>query len=281
MKKVSVVIPVYNEEAVIGDCLKSLEKQTYEDFGVIIIDDGSTDKTLDILSKLQTTNYKLQILKQKHKGPGAARNLGAKGTRGEILVFVDADMTFDKDFIKKLVEPINKGEEKGIFSKEEYVSNWENIWARCWNINEGWPEKRRHSKDYPDSQKVFRAILASEFKKAGGFDPKAGYMDDWTLSEKLGYEAKNAPGARFYHRNPESLCEIFKQAKWVAKRRYKAGVLGYWIAAIRASLPISLVVALFKSVVNLQPAFFIFKVVYDAAIFIGILEYVILGKVLK
>jgi len=58
MKKVSVVIPVYNEEAVIGDCLKSLEKQAYEDFEVIIIDDGSTDKTLDILSKLQTTNYK-------------------------------------------------------------------------------------------------------------------------------------------------------------------------------------------------------------------------------
>ncbi len=277
MKKVSVVIPVYNEEAVIGDCLKSLEKQAYEDFEVIIIDDGSTDKTLDILSKLQTPNYKLQILKQEHKGPGAARNLGAKQAKGKILVFVDADMTFDKDFIKKLVEPINKEEKKGTFSKEEYVSNWENIWARCWNINEGWPEKRRHPENYSDKQKVFRAILKSEFNKVGGFEP-GGYTDDYSLSEKLGYEAVVAKGAKFYHRNPESLCEIFKQAKWIGKRQYKLGALGYIIALIRASLPVSLIVGLLKSIIKFQPAFLIFKVVYDFGICLGIFSYVLLKK---
>ena len=86
--KVSVIIPVYNEEKVIGDCLDSLAKQTYKDLEIIVVDDGSTDNTFGVISKFQTPNYKLQILKQHHLGPGIARNLGAKHATGQTLVFV-------------------------------------------------------------------------------------------------------------------------------------------------------------------------------------------------
>lgn len=277
--KISVIVPTYNEERDIEDCLKSLAKQNHKDFEVIVVDDGSRDDTLKVIRGFQSSVFSLQLLWQSHKGPGAARNLGVKKARGEVLVFVDADMTFDRDFLKRLVQPIEEGKIKGTFSKEEYVSNWDSVWARCWNINEGWEDKRRHPKDYPDTQKVFRAILGKEFKKVGGFDPKGGYIDDWSLSEKLGYEAKNAPGAKFYHKNPETLAEIFKQAKWIAKRKYKLGILGYFIALIRASLPVSLVFGFFKAVVNLRPAFVVFKAVYDFGIFIGILEYIFLGRI--
>jgi len=277
MKKTSVVIPVYNEEDVIMDCLFSLDKQTHPSFEVIIIDDGSTDNTRKLVKEYRSGKYKLVIIKQNHKGPGAGRNLGAKKTTGEILVFVDADMTFDKDFLKKLVKPIDLGKERGTFSKEEYVSNWNNVWARCWNINEGWVNKRRHPANYPDKQEVFRAILKSEFDKVGGFEP-GGYTDDYSLYEKLGYKAVVAKEARFYHKNPSSLCEIFKHAKWVGKRPYKLGALGYIIALIRASLPVSLIVGLFKSIIKLQPVFLIFKVVYDFGLFLGIFSYVFLKK---
>ncbi|MBU0776936.1 glycosyltransferase [Patescibacteria group bacterium] len=277
MKKISVVIPAYNEEDVIIDCLSSLDKQTHSNFEVIIVDDGSTDKTPKLVKGFNPNKYKLVIIKQNHKGPGAGRNLGSERATSEILVFVDADMTFDKDFLEKLVKPIDSGEEKGTFSKEEHVSNWGNIWAKCWNINEGWADKRRHPANYPDKQKVFRAILKSEFDKVDGFDP-GGYTDDYSLSEKLGYEAVVAKGARFYHKNPSSLFEIFKHAKWVGKRPYKLGVLGCMVALIRASLPVSLIVGLFKSIIKLQPAFLIFKVVYDFGIFLGILEYIFLKK---
>lgn len=138
MKKISVVIPIYNEEAVIVDCLSSLDKQTHSDFEVIIVDDGSTDETPQLVKKYRPDKYKLTLVKQNHNGPGVGRNLGSEKATGEILVFVDADMTFDKDFLKKLVKPIDSGKEKGTFSKEEHVSNWGNTWARCWNINEGW-----------------------------------------------------------------------------------------------------------------------------------------------
>jgi len=257
MSKLSVIIPTYNEEGVIRDCLSSLNNQTIKDFEIIVVDDGSTDKTMNILSGMQEAKYRLQILKQKHKGPGEARNLGVKRSKGEVIVFVDADMTFDKNFLKELTSPIVEGAVKGTFSKNEMVSNWDNVWARSWNINEGWEDGRRHPKDYPDSQKVFRAILKSEFEKVGGFDPSLGYMDDWSLSKKLGYEAKNVKGAKFYHKNPETLKEIFSHAKWVAKRPYKLGGVGKLVALVRVSLPISVLVGLFKSVIHLQPAFFV------------------------
>ena len=272
--KISVIIPTYNEEKVIGKCLESLSKQTYKDLEVIVVDDGSTDETL---SKIKG----IKVLKEEHKGPGAARNLGAKEAKGEILVFVDADMTFEPDFIEKLVEPIISGKTKGTFSKDEYVSNWENIWARCWNINEGWEPKRRHPKGYSDKQKVFRAILKSEFEKVGGFDVTRGYNDDWSLSEKLGYKAEVVSGAVFYHKNPDNLGEIYEQAKWVAKRKYKLGIFGIFYNLLVFSFPDSLWIGFWKSLLRREPLFIVFKVVYDFGAFLGILEYFLFGKVSK
>jgi len=111
----------------------------------------------------------------------------------------------------------------------------------------------------------------------GGFDP-GGYTDDYSLSEKLGYEAMATSGARFYHSNPSSLSEVFKQAKWVGKRKYKFGYLGYFVALLRASLPVSLIVGLFKSLINFQPAFLMFKLTYDLGIFMGVLGYIFLKR---
>jgi len=278
--KISVIVPTYNEAETIEDCLASLEKQSYKDFEIIVVDDGSSDQTLSILSKLEISpaeqspalqeNLKLIILHQLHKGPGAARNLGTKHSSGEILVFVDADMTFDKNFLKNLVKPIMAGKTKGTFSRHEYVSNWDNPWAKCWNINQNWEDKRRHPKNYPDKQKVFRAIVKSEFDKVAGF-VSGDYTDDYSLFEKLGYMADSAPNAIFYHRNPDNLTEIFKQARWIGKRKYKLRKFGYFVAAVRAFFPISILIGIIKSIMNTEPRFLIFKIVYDFGIFVGIL----------
>lgn len=280
--KISVVIPTFNEEGVITACLQSLAGQKYPDFEVILVDDGSTDNSkLKIQNaKLQYKNLRLSVFSQDHKGPGAARNIGASKAKGEILVFVDADMTFDVNFLLKLTEPIVKGESRGTFSREEYVANWDSIWARCWNINQGWEPKRRHSKGYPDKQKVFRAILASEFNRAGGFTP-GGYTDDWSLSEKLGYSATASSGAIFYHANPESLIEIYKQAKWSAKREYKLGCIGRIGRLMLASLPFSVVIGIVNSFIHVEPGYIVFKIVYDLGVFVGILEMWLGGRMTK
>ena len=268
--RVSVIIPTYNEEKVIANCLNSLLTQTLKEFEVILVDDGSTDKTLHLIKALKEKDKRIKVLSQPHSGPGPARNLGASIATGEILVFVDSDMTFAPIFLEKLIAPIENNEAKGTFSKDELVSNNENVWSICWGINENWEKGKRHARDYPNEQKVFRAILKREFDKVKGFDP-AGNPDDWPLPHKLASLAVAAPGAVFEHENPSSLREVFKQAKWIGKRKYKLGVLGKLIAMARSSLPVSIVVGLWKSIINMSPPFLIFKIIYDFWVFLGAL----------
>src|SRR5688500_11953753 len=142
---ISVIIPTFNEEDNIKSCLDSLLDQSYEPIEIIVVDDGSTDKTVSIIESLPVT-----LIKQSHKGPALARNNGANKAKGEVYVFIDADMTFSKEFIKDLISPILDSEYKGTFSKEEYISNWDNVWSRCWNFNQNWPQQKMIPDDYPD-----------------------------------------------------------------------------------------------------------------------------------
>lgn len=268
--KVSVIIPVFNEEKTIADCLNSLLEQSYKDIEIIIIDDGSTDKTVEIVKQ-----YPVRLLTQTHQGPGIARNLGAKEAKGEILVFVDGDMVFDERFVEKLTEPIRDGQVIGTFSKEEFVLNKDNVWSKCWNINKGLPIDKMHIENYPDEQNVFRAILKREFLKVGGFTP-IGYVDDHTIAEKLGVKAKVARGAVFYHRNPDNLVEVFQQARWIGKseykrRRIKNEQVMRLVTLIRYSVPLSIIKGLYSTTMNNLPQFLIFKLIYDLAVEISLI----------
>jgi glycosyltransferase involved in cell wall biosynthesis len=278
--QVSIVIPIYNQSQFIEKCLGSLWEQNEESFQIIIVDDGSSDKTQRVLSKFKVNpsptesrrgreTVKLKVFKQKHQGPALARNFGVSKASGKILVFVDGDMYFDKDFLKQLIQPIKFGQAKGTYSTEEYVANWKNCWARCWNYNWNLPDKRRIDFKNVDQQKDFRAILKTEFNKVGGFD-NIGYTDTWTLSEKLGYRPQ-ATRAKYYHFNPSTLKEVFQQARWVAKRPYKLGKIGFLLTLVTANPVFSLINGIRKAIRKKEPAFIIFKVVYDLGIIFGLL----------
>lgn len=272
--KVSIIIPAFNEEKVISNCLDSLRKQTYKDVEIIVVDDGSTDKTLDVLSKFEIRNSRFEILKQNHLGAGNARNLGAKHALGKILVFVDADMEFEKNFIEKLIYPILYKQFIGTFSKEEYVLNKDNVWSKCWNINKGLPFNKMHPINYPDEQNVFRAILKSEFDRVGGFKP-IGYIDDHTLAEKLGIKAQVAPDAIFYHQNPDNLQEIYKQARWIGKSEFKRRKISNelimkLITMIRYSLLLSILNGVIGTIRFSLPQYILFKIIYDLGIEISL-----------
>ena len=277
--QLSVIIPVYNEAKYIPGCLESLNHQTLKPDEIIIVDDGSTDETLKIVNSLnsknpagQIENCKLKIVSQAHHGAGAARNLGAQHATGEILVFVDADMEFSPEFIDRLSAPIRQGKAKGTFSKHEYVKNWHNPWAKAWNFCLSLKDNRLIPQNYPDTAPVFRAILKSEFDRAAGFDQTRGYDDDWTLSEKLGYQATVASDAIYYHHNPDSPREIFRQARWQASRKYKLGVLGQILALIKISFRIFLVRNLYQ---------FIALNCYLAGLKIGFMQNLLRFKVSK
>lgn len=91
MPKISVIIPVYNMEKYIGECLDSVLKQTLTDIEVIAINDGSTDESLKIIQEYQKNDNRIIIIDKKNAGVGAARNDGIKAATGEFLAFMDPD----------------------------------------------------------------------------------------------------------------------------------------------------------------------------------------------
>lgn len=104
MIKISVIIPVYNTEEYIGECLDSLINQTYPNMEIIAIDDGSTDGTLDIMKSYEAQYPdKLKVLTQANQGQAVARNHGLEFATGDYLGFVDSDDWVDKDMYEKMI----------------------------------------------------------------------------------------------------------------------------------------------------------------------------------
>lgn len=89
--KVSIIVPVFNEERHLLSCLNSLLKQTITDIEVLCINDGSTDNSLQILDDLKAKDSRIKIFEQDHSGAGNARNLGIQVASGQFIAFVDAD----------------------------------------------------------------------------------------------------------------------------------------------------------------------------------------------
>ena len=92
---VSVIIPVYNTEKYLRECIDSVVNQTLKDIEIICVDDGSTDGSLGILREYEAEDTRVKVLTQSHKDAGAARNLGLKYAKGEYLSFLDSDDFFD------------------------------------------------------------------------------------------------------------------------------------------------------------------------------------------
>ena len=100
--KISVIIPVYNSEKYLRVCLDSLLNQTFQNFEIICIDDGSTDKSLEILKKYEKQDNRFKVLMQTHAGAGAARNLGIKSAGGKYIQFLDSDDYFKPDLLAEM-----------------------------------------------------------------------------------------------------------------------------------------------------------------------------------
>lgn len=110
MKTISVIIPVFNTEKYIEDCLQSISKQSFTDFEILAINDGSTDSSLEILEKYQEKETRLHIFSQENSGVSVARNLGIEKAKGDYIAFIDSDDTIDKFYLERLYKSITSKE---------------------------------------------------------------------------------------------------------------------------------------------------------------------------
>lgn len=101
--KISVIVPAYNSESTIERCLKSLIKQTYNNMEIIVINDGSTDKTDEIIRRIVAENFdKIKYISRENKGIGFTRNEGLKNATGDLIGFTDSDDFVEPDMFEKM-----------------------------------------------------------------------------------------------------------------------------------------------------------------------------------
>ena len=128
---ISIIIPVYNQAKKLAECLASIAAQTYTDYEIIVVDDGSQEKIEAVLSSFlqkqeswrlskdtempasagMTEKNRVMFIKQANQGAPAARNRGAKEAKGEYLLFCDADIIMDKQMLEYLVEALQENPE--------------------------------------------------------------------------------------------------------------------------------------------------------------------------
>lgn len=147
---ISIVIPVYNAEKYISNTIKSLFNQTYKNFEVVIIDDGSSDNSMQIVDKeMKQKDISYTIIHQMNQGLGKARNVGYENASGEWILFLDADDTiqpFSIEIYTKIIEKEKKVDI--IFSKFRDVDEKYSLDSVEYNDTYSWIEKDTISKEF-------------------------------------------------------------------------------------------------------------------------------------
>ena len=108
-KMISVIVPVYNVEEYLEECLESIRKQTYQDIEVILVNDGSTDGSQAICEYFCQTDKRFRLINQKNQGQSVARNHGVKESLGEYIMFVDSDDVVSLGLLEQLMKYMSNG----------------------------------------------------------------------------------------------------------------------------------------------------------------------------
>ncbi len=125
MPKVSVIIPVYNGEKFLSEAIESVVAQTYLDWEIITVNDGSTDRSLEILRKYEKQlPSKIYVINQENKGPSLTRNMAIAEAKGEYIAFLDCDDSWLPEKLEKQVEFLDLNKEFGLIYSDCYVIDY-------------------------------------------------------------------------------------------------------------------------------------------------------------
>ena len=187
MAQVSIIIPAYNAESTILETIESVQKQTFSDWELIVIDDGSTDRSLEILSTV--TDSRLMVFSYKNAGVSVARNRGISHAKSDFIAFLDADDLWTPDKLELQLAALKKHPEAGV--------------AYSWTMNMNSTGDTFYSGDKVYFQgNVYVELLISNFiangsnllirreaiESIGEFDPNLIPCEDWDYYLRLASE---------------------------------------------------------------------------------------------
>lgn len=227
----SVIIPAYNAEKTIGNCISSILNQSFRDFEIIVVDDGSSDNTAEVVKGFPS----VKLLRQKNLGPAAARNNGGTHASGGYLVFLDSDCVANRNWLREMLAPFKDRAIAGVQGR--YKNKQKELIARFIHleIEERYEKMAKHR--YIDFIGSYSAAYRVDvFKEMKGFDtffPMAS-GEDTDLSFRIheaGYKMIFNPKAIVYHSHPISFWKFVKvkffRALWRTKiyKKHKKKVL--------------------------------------------------------
>lgn len=108
MSEVSIIVPIYNRESTLEECVNSIISQDFVDFELLLVDDGSTDNSLDICKRYEKKDKRIKVYSKDNGGPASARNYGIRKATGKFLAFVDSDDYIPKEYITYMISSINE-----------------------------------------------------------------------------------------------------------------------------------------------------------------------------
>lgn len=170
---ISVIIPLYNGEKTIANTLKSLEAQSYQDFEVIIVNDGSNDKSEVVVSnflKNTSSNIAYYFLNQSNQGAPAARNHGYRQSQGDYLLFLDADAVLKPNALEIMLKTLKQN------SSASYAYSAFNFGRKRFKLEEFNPEKL---KKMPYIHSV--SLIVKKDFPASAWDESLKKFQDWDL----------------------------------------------------------------------------------------------------
>jgi len=180
--KISIVMPVYNAERTLAECLTWIFRSSFGSFEVILVDDGSTDRSAAIAA-----TFPVEIVPTQGRiGPAAGRNLGARAARGEILFFIDSDVMLRPESLQNLADAFEDdtldaacGVQAAEMRHQNLASQYKNLWMRWTYL--------RQTGEVPLFYTTAAAIRRAAFEHVGGFDE--GYatpnVEDTAFGQKL------------------------------------------------------------------------------------------------
>ena len=184
--KISVVVPLYNKEKSIEATLQSVLAQTYTDYEIIIVDDGSTDNSLNVMRKRisELENESIRVIQKENGGVSSARNRGIEDSKGEYIAFLDADDLWDKEYLAEQIKLIHDFPDAAMWGINfAETNNGQLVRKLATGLPEGYRGyvdnyfqiKGRHSDLFCSSSVVIRKDV---FDKVGLFDERIKYAED-------------------------------------------------------------------------------------------------------
>ena len=133
---ISIVIPIYNAEKYLEECLNSIKNQTYKNFEVIMVNDGSKDDSETICMNFLRSDSRFRYLKKENGGVSSARNVGLDNVEGDYITFIDADDWVDENYLDLLITTVKKNHSDIVVSSYKQFNNIDVFYLRAYTIQE-------------------------------------------------------------------------------------------------------------------------------------------------